>query len=268
MRTLLTLSAFLISTITFSQSKKELKADLYRAQQNVKTYETLSNTWKKKYEEVNERSKILNERNKSLNRSLNDLTDQIVELLPHLTVSEGFPEKFYPHRDNIELYNEVNAKGYESGDTSISSEYNCAYFPLSNPGEPDSVIILGVIDSTLSKSSYGTIIGSLPILYDNKIRFTSLRYLRGSKAARTVESVYEKKVLIEEYGEEIGSKIHSGIPWIGMSFSALYEMFGVHDDLNSYETAFGKVYSYTYRRSYETYVITVSKSKVTEIIKM
>lgn len=264
MKNLLTISALLISTLTYSQSKKELKTQLSEAQQQLfkteqeaETYKQLSNNWKAKYDGLSQQ-----------NAKLKDLTNQIIKILPYLTISEGFPEKYYPMRDNIEMYNEVNSKGYGSGDTSISSKYNCAYFPLSNPGKPDSVIILGVIDSTLSRSDFGIINGCLPVLYDNKIRFTSLRYLKGSRASKQVESFYKKKVLIDKYGEEIGSKIYSGIPWIGMSFSELYEMFGVHDDLNTYENAFGKVYSYTYRSTYETYVITVQKSKVTDIMKI
>tara|TARA_B110000503_G_scaffold92454_1_gene139441 strand:- start:276 stop:1082 length:807 start_codon:yes stop_codon:yes gene_type:complete len=268
MKALLTISAFVLSTIAFSQSKKEFKAAFFEAQQNVKTYKSLANTWKDKSDTWKDKYEGLNEQNLRLNKKLNDLTDQLITILPHLIVSEGFPETFYPYRDNIDLYNEVNAKGYERGDTTISSKYNCAYFPLSNPGEPDSVIILGIIDSTLSRNSSGVMFGSLPVLYDNKIRYTSIRDLKGSEASRKVISVYEKKILTEKYGEELGSKIYYGRPWIGMSFDVLYEMFGVHDDFDSYETSFGKTYTYTYRSSYETFVITVQNRKVTEILKL
>ena len=247
--------------LAFAQSKAELKSELYKAQEYADTYKSLSITWK-------EKADALTRRNQELNNSLNELTESLINILPYLTVSEGFPEKYYPNRYNIELYNKVNSNGYQSGDTSISSKYNCAYYPLSNPGKPDSVIILGVIDSTLSRNNSGVVFGSLAVLYDNQIRYTSLRYVQDSKAAKKVESLYEKKILIEKYGEEIGNKIHIGRPWIGMSSGELYEMFGLHDDLNTYENSSGTIYSYTYRRKYETYVITVQNSRVTEILKL
>jgi len=260
MKKLLTLLALILSTIVFSQSKKELRADLYNARQNVKSYKSLSNTWK-------EKSDDLIRQNEELKTSLDDFEDQLIKILPHLTVSEGFPEKFYPTNSNIGLYDEFfsNKQEYRRSDSSIFSENNTIKYPTSYDGSPDTVLLLGVIDTTLHMNYANVVYGTVPVVYKGKIRYTTFFDLKGSLGHKHAEGAYKKKELIDEFGEDIGEKIYQGRPWVGMTYWELRAMYGNFYDRSSYEGVDGSIDIYIVKESFRTYSFTVIKGKVTSI---
>lgn len=258
--------AIVLLTTTFSllaQSKKELRTSLEIANNRIENYEKSIET---KDEIINEVTAINNKLRKSMVR----LEEELTMILPHLNISEGFPEAFYPLSEDIGLYNEVysSKQEYRRADTSIVSRYNNAYFPsLHKNEEPDTVLLLGIIDTTLTINSFGVIYGTVPVLYKNKIRYTTLSDLRGSHAASSAKNTFKKMSLIEEFGEEIGSKIYYGEPWVGMTSSELYAMFGVQDRLSTYNSIDGTIHTYTYEKKWGTYVIDVQMNRVTHISK-
>ena len=259
MKQLLTTLALVIATSMVGQSKKEYQQLLFEAERTItqKDYQL---------QELNKKYDILTRRLKSLGQSKESMTS-IIKILPYLNVSDGFPEKFYPSRDNIALHNEVYSLNQENkkSDSTIVGYERSVKFPTLYPGSPDTVVLLGVIDTTLFENHSNVIYGTVPVLYKNKIWFTTFFDLYGSDAVQDLKRDFKKGLLIDEFGEEIGQKLSRGIPWIGMSDSQLIAMFGFPDDRTSYQSADGIIYTYTYEKGYRTYRMKIIDYKVADI---
>ena len=258
MKQLLTTLALLIATSMVGQSKKEWKEAFYQIHRDYK-----------ELEKSNQRTiSKLEKHNNFLKESIDKTNKELIKILPNLIVSEGFPEKFYPTDRNINLYDEIYSLKQEDrdSDTSISSEYDVKNYSMSYEDEqPDTVLLLGVIDTTLWMNYANVIYGTVPVLYKGKIRYTTFFDLKGSLGHKNAKEAYKKKAFIDEWGEELGEKIYRGIPWIGMTFWELRAMFGGFYSSRTYESLDGTIDIHTVKKNYRTYVFTVSDGKVTDI---
>jgi hypothetical protein len=276
MKLILTGFCLILSVHLSSQSKKQIIAIQNVTIQNkdvqIQKQKAEIEALLKSNKSVNSELDVLKHEKRVLeskNRQADLLLKKTLKMIPALTIPAGFPESYVPEYKDLFLFNEafnIGQRPYPDitirSNSSIENSYNKGEKP-SNGG----VLLIGILDSTLQKNLQGDLDCLVAILYQGQIRFAKYSRLR-SKALDKSISDWEENRLSRMYGESIAKKISSGRPWIGMTSDALYEMFGNYDDLDSYETSLGKIYSYTYRSSYQTYVITVQNSKVTDILKI
>lgn len=258
----------LIATSVVGQSKKELREALSKSQlaeellksvneQKTRDLNSCRIVWKKLETELTQLKSDVSATNRKL---INDL--------PYLMVSEGFPEVFIPENESLKLYSSVYSLKNDSrpADCVIKAKNHSGY-ESNNSVENHFVHLLGVIDTTLYKNFTNVIYGTVSVLYDNKIWYATFFDLDDSDVVRDVKRNFEKRELIKEFGEEIGSKIYARTPWIGMSEWQLNAMFGNVWTRKSYESMNGTIYINTYKTNFDTYVIQIEDYKVTSISK-
>lgn len=260
MRLLLTILTFILAFGMLGQSKKELQQALSNSQRTI----DLKN---KEITSLNKEISSLEDKIHILKMNAEKTSSSILNILPFISVTEGFPEQFYPAKDNLDLWEDIYTlrQTRRRSDTTIESYEKTIEFPGLYDGEPDTVILLGVIDTTLYENYANVIYGTVPVLYKNKIWYTTFFELHGSVAVQKVKRNYKKKLLVDEFGPDIAEKIAFGEPWIGMGDNELKAMFGYPDDRSSYQNANGTVYIHRYEVGYRKYRITLMDWKVVEI---
>lgn len=246
---------FLNSNPLISQSKSELKRDLYWTDLNLKTAE--ENLVKAKLEV----SKTRNELRRSNQR--------IIDLWPHLIIPEGFPEKFFPKKEKVRLYREMYSLGQEfrGKDSAIVSQRWVDLYSTKLNEYADTLLLLGIIDTTLYLNENNVLLGTVLTSYRGKFWFTTVFDLDGSKVISELEENQKYQLLTQEWGMEIANKLLSEQPWIGMNERHLKAMFGLPLKISSYETADALIYSHTYgsRKEFKTFSITLKNGVVTKI---
>jgi len=265
---------------SFGQSKKQLKLIIDSLESNqVQLDSDLAliskehRTLRVQYDRI---KNALNYANRQLENKINqesELRDQInntitqtISISPYLCLTQGFPISFSPYNESLNLFLKPVTSEYQvKPDLVVNKQM------ITSKAEEESMLILGVFDS--SASCYGVsrqeVYGAAVILYDGKIWYTPISNLKDSEKLEEIISDYREAWLEERFGPYIAQRISNKRPWIGMTSSALEEMFGWPDNRQSTESIYGRTYTYTYNKSsntyYVNYIIDIEDDKVTNI---
>lgn len=280
MRSIVLCLTFFFATGTFGQSKKELKfkidslesqkVQLELEQSRLsKGYKTLKHQYNSLQLQLNSANRELESKIKkelTLQNEIIKAVTQTISMSPYLCLTQGFPISFSPYNESLNLFLKPVTSEYQvKPDLVVNKQMT------TSKAEEESMLILGIFDS--SASCYGVsrqeAYGAAVILYDGKIWYTPISNLKDSEKLEEIISDYREAWLEERFGPYIAQRISNKRPWIGMTSSALEEMFGWPDNRQSIESIYGRTYTYTYNKSsntyYVNYIIDIEDDIVTNI---